>query len=168
MQPLKTYEYLVKARARILEWSRPLSAEQQAREFPIGLGTLAKTLTHIMASEWYYVMRMEGRDVPRYEEWPIRHEAPPALAALEKAWAVQASRTRSAIGAVRDWDRELEYQVEDEGHRLLVNASPADIFTQLVLHEVHHRAQAMNMLRQMGTKIDDIDYNAIMYTRRPV
>jgi uncharacterized damage-inducible protein DinB len=35
-----------------------------------------------------------------------------------------------------------------------------------VLHEVHHRAQAMNILRQLGVKLADIDYNAMMYTRR--
>jgi uncharacterized damage-inducible protein DinB len=45
-------------------------------------------------------------------------------------------------------------------------AGAADIFTQLVLHEVHHRAQAMNMLRQLGIAAEDIDYNTLMYRRR--
>jgi uncharacterized damage-inducible protein DinB len=48
-----------------------------------------------------------------------------------------------------------------------VNASPADIFTQLALHEVHHRAQALNILRRLGvTFAEDLDYNALMYKRR--
>ena len=33
MDPLKTYDYLVLARRKILHWSRPLSAEQHAQVF---------------------------------------------------------------------------------------------------------------------------------------
>jgi uncharacterized damage-inducible protein DinB len=31
---------------------------------------------------------------------------------------------------------------------------------------VHHRAQAMNILRQLGVALEDIDYNALMFQRR--
>jgi uncharacterized damage-inducible protein DinB len=47
-----------------------------------------------------------------------------------------------------------------------VSATKADIFTQLVTHEVHHRAQALNILRQFGVKLEDVGYSAMMYTRR--
>ncbi|KAA0214533.1 MAG: hypothetical protein DYG94_10385 [Leptolyngbya sp. PLA3] len=40
---------------------------------------------------------------------------------------------------------------------------PEDIFTQLILHEVHHRAQAMNMLRQFGVKAPDVDFTSLNY-----
>ena len=168
MDPLKAYQYLTLSRSRQLDWVRPLSAEQYGREFPIGPGSLARTLAHIESSEWYYVQRMRGRAVPPYEQWPIREEAPPPFAALEAAWAEQAERTRAALSAVRDWDADIVYEVmTDEGRRDIVTASPADIFTQLVLHEVHHRAQAMNMLRHLGVAAQDIDYNTLMYQRRP-
>jgi len=168
MEPIKTYDYLTRARRRILDWVRPFGAEQYAREFPIGRGTLGRTLTHIMISEWYYVRRMQEQPVPPYGEWPIQEERPPAFAALEAEWSEQAARTRAALSAVRDWTRELEYEVtQDDGRRAIVTASPADIFTQLALHEVHHRAQAMNMLRHLGVTVEDIDFNAIMYQRRP-
>ena len=36
-----------------------------------------------------------------------------------------------------------------------------------VLHEAHHRAQALNMLRRLGVTIEgEIDFNATMYERR--
>lgn len=169
MDPLRTYDYLVLARQRVLGWVRSLSEEQYAREFPIGLGTLGRTLTHIMSCEWYYVERMQGRDVPPHNQWPIRDEEPPPFAALEAAWAEQADRTRAAIAGVRDWGAELEYRVTwDDGRPRIVTASVADIFTQLVLHEVHHRAQAMNMLRHLGVTLDDIDFNTLMYRCREV
>ena len=169
MEALKIYEYLTRSRRQILDWVRPLGAEAYAREFAIGRGTLARTLTHIMSSEWYYVRRMQQQAVPEYAQWPICEENAPPLAALELAWAEQAERTRAAIREVRDWHAAIEYQItNDDGRREVVTASAADIFTQLALHEVHHRAQALNMLRQLGVAVDDIDFNAMMYQRRPV
>ncbi len=168
MEPLRTYDYLSRARQRVFDWVRPLSAEQYAREFPIGRGTLGRTLTHIMISEWYYVQRIQGRAVPPYGQWPIQDERPPPFAALEVAWTEQAGQTRAVLGAARDWFVALEYQViDDDGRPTIVTASPGDIVTQLALHEVHHRAQAMNMLRQMGVPVEEIDFNKLMYPRRP-
>lgn len=185
MNPLKTYDYLITARARIFDWVRPLSAEAYTRQFPIGPGSIARTLTHTCASEWYYVMRMQGLPVPPYAQWPLREENPPPFAALEAEWTRQAAATRAAVArlwnhasdaATTPWRRELEYTPEPdpatpagETPKLwIVTTTPADIFTQLAFHEVHHRAQVLNMLRQLGgTKLEDIDYNAINYRRRP-
>jgi uncharacterized damage-inducible protein DinB len=168
MEPLKTYDYLTRARQRVFEWVRSLSAEQYARQFPIGPGTLGRTLTHIMICEWVYVQRMQGRDVPPYDQWPIRDEDPPPFAELEAAWLEQAGATRAVLSGVTDWNARLEYRVtEDDGTPVIVTASAGDIFTQLVLHEVHHRAQSMNMLRRLGVTVDDIDFNTLMYSRRP-
>ncbi len=170
MDPLKVYHYLLLVRGHILGWVRPLSAEQYERQFPIGRGSLAATLAHIELSEWYYIQRLKQREIPPYEQWPIQDESPPPFARLEAAWEEQAGRTRRALEAVRDWHAPLDYEVTaDNGRRQLVTATPADIFTQLALHEVHHRAQAMNMLRQLGALgPDDIDYNALMYPRRDI
>ena len=167
MNPLATYDYLALARRRILDQARPLGAGAYEREFPIGPGTLGRTLTHVMVSEWYYVQRLGRRDVPPYEAWPIRWEDPPPFAALEQAWARQAADTRAALGAVRDWSERIEYRVTADDGRALIASTTADgIFTQLVLHEVHHRAQAMNMLRHLGVPAEDLDFNALMYERR--
>jgi uncharacterized damage-inducible protein DinB len=167
MEPLRTYDYLVNARGRVLGWVRPLSPEQYAREFPVGFGTLGRTLTHILASEWYYVQRMQGAAVPPYGQWSIRDDRPLPLAELEAAWTAQAGRTRAALRAVRDWSAPIEYRVTlDDGQPVIVTASASDLFTQLALHEVHHRAQALNMLRHLGVAIEDIDFNALAYRRR--
>ncbi len=167
MNPLKTYDYVTLARGRIFDWTRPLTAEQYTREFPIGRGTLARTLTHIMTCEWYYMQRMQRADVPPYDQWPIQEEKPPSFAALEAAWTEEAARTRAALTAARDWNADIEYRVtNDDGRPEIITASAADIFTQLVLHEVHHRAQAMNMLRHLGITAEDIDFSALMYKRR--
>jgi uncharacterized damage-inducible protein DinB len=167
MNPRKTYDYLVRSRQRIFEKLRGLTADQYALEMAIGHGTLGRTLTHILASEWYYVQRLLRRDVPPYEQWAIRWEFPPPLAELEVTWAKQSEETRAAFESVRNWNETIEYNVTtDEGKRMIVTASAGDIATQLILHEMHHRAQVMNMLTRFGAGVGDIDYNLMMYRRR--
>lgn len=168
MQALKTYEYLTRSRARIFDRIRALSPADYSREFPIGLGTLGRTLTHVMICEWMYVERIAGRDVPPYAEWPIQDENPPQFAALEQEWTIQAAHTRSVLSDVKDWTDELEYRtVLDVGPPQIVTATNDDLFTQLAFHEIHHRAQVMNILRHLDITLEDIDYNALMYHSRP-
>ena len=165
MEPLKIYDYLVLARAKVFDWVRPLSADDYARPFPIGLGSLGRTLTHIMICEFAYALRIEGREVPPYEQFQFQDETPPPFAVLEPAWTKQAGHTRTVLESVRDWSKEFNYRPM-WNDRQIVTASAADIFTQMALHEVHHRAQAMNMLRQLGVTLEDIDFNALMLKRR--
>lgn len=167
MKPERVYDYLVIARQRVFGWVRPLNAEQYARSFPIGPGSLSRTLTHVMVSEWYYVQRILGRTEPVLT-FPFKEEEPPAFAELERVWSEQAERTRGAIRGVTDWDGELEYRVDGEEGLRIVNVSRTDIFTQLALHEVHHRAQVLNMLRHLGVTVGDVDFNAFMYRIRAV
>ena len=167
--PLHTYDYLTRARQRVFDGVRPLAPSDYTRTFPIGLGSLARTLTHIMTSEWYYLQRMLGREVPPDDQWPIREDAPPPFAILESAWGEQARSTRAALSTVRDWDAPIEYRVTpDDGRPVIVTCTGAGLFTQLAFHEVHHRAQALNMLRHLGATIEgDLDFNAMMFDRRP-
>ena len=169
MDPLRLYDYLTLSRERVFGWARPLTPGQYTREFPIGPGSLARVLTHTMISEWYYIERLLGREVPPYAQWPIRDETPLAFADLVSIWTGQARETRAALAAVRDWDAPVRYRVTDDHGRLIeVRASAGDLMTQLALHEVHHRAQAMNILRQLGATVEEIDFNSMMYDRRGV
>lgn len=168
MDPVKTYDYLLKARARVLDAVRPLTPQQYQHRFSFGLNTIASTLTHIMISEWYYIERLEGRHVEPYDKWPIKYESPPAFDRLESTWREQARGVRASIAAQPDWSRMIEYLgfPHDDGKRYHIAATAGDFFTQLALHEVHHRAQVMAMLREFGTPLEDLDYNALMFKRR--
>lgn len=166
MDPLRLHDYLTLARQRVFAWLRPLTPDQYLQPFPIGLGSLGRTLTHIMISEWFYVQRLLERPVPPYEAWPIQAEQPPPFPDLEAAWTRQAPETRAALAAVGDWNRVIEYHTLGPEPRKIVTTSPADLVTQLAFHEVHHRAQVLNMLRQLGVTTEDIDFNALMYARR--
>jgi uncharacterized damage-inducible protein DinB len=171
MDPLKIYDYLTKARQRVLDAVRPLTPEQYQHQFTFGLKTIGSTLTHIMISEWYYVERIEERTVPSYDQWPIKYESPPGFEIIESTWRKQAKNVRASIAAQRDWNRRITWLSfpNDEGKRFHITVTPGDLFTQLALHEVHHRSQLMVMLRELsgaGSPVQDIDYNAMMFERR--
>ena len=52
MDPVRTYEYLARARERVFNALRPLTPQQYGHEFAFGLKTIGSTITHIMISEW--------------------------------------------------------------------------------------------------------------------
>lgn len=173
MNPLTIYDYLLRTRGMVLDAVRPLSPEQYTRVFPIGLSTIASTLTHLMISEWYYIERLQSRVVPPYAEWPIHYETPPAFDIVETTWRTQMNAIREVIAAERDWSRTVSFDsfANAEGKRFHVSMTPSDLLAQLSLHEVHHRAQLMAMLRLMGEGVKplhDIDYGALMFQRTPI
>ena len=38
----------------------------------------------------------------------------------------------------------------------------------MLVHEVHHRAQIMAMLRELGRPLENLDFGYLMYKRREV
>lgn len=153
----------------MFEMLHRLTPEQYGRVHPIGLGTIGTTLAHMMNSEWYYIERLEGRETPPYSAWPIQDETPPGLDVIETEWGRRAETTRTALAAPRDWTGVVSYVTvpDEKGVRKRVTATAGDIASQLVLHEVHHRAQVMAMVRLLnvpGVRIEDLDFNSMMYT----
>ncbi len=171
MNPLKIYDYLIQTRERIFDAVRTLTPEQYAQSFDFGLqGGIGPTLAHLMISEWYYIERLHRRDVPAYDQWPIKYEAPPSLEIIESTWRAQQQRVRTSMADERDWNRTitwLSFPDDTRGNkRFRIICTAGELFTQLALHEVHHRAQVLAMLRIIGkTIVEDIDYNALMFER---
>ncbi len=171
MDPLRIYDYLTMSRQRVLDGVRPLTPAQYGRSFDFGLGSIGVTLTHTMISEWYYIERLDGRTVPPYEQWPIQDESPPPFDEIDATWRAQAPRVRASIAEQRDWRRPISWFgfPDATGRRRTISTNAGDLVTQLVLHEVHHRAQLMSMLRTMGDGVEpvqDIDFNEMMFERR--
>ncbi|MEO1129120.1 MAG: DinB family protein [Planctomycetota bacterium] len=168
MDPLRLHDYLVAARTRLFDWIRPLDGQQYAAEHPIGLGSLARTLHHVKAAEWMYMERIRGRtgpiDAPGVENDPevSAADAMP-FDALEAAWRAQSEQVHADLASVSEWDARRVYTTMWEGRPYAYRASASDIFSQLALHEVHHRAQVLHMLRRTGVATDEIDFNALMW-----
>ena len=159
------YDVLTQARSKLFDWIRPLPQEQYTKEFPFGLHTLRATLVEIAVTEWALARRIHGETVPPREEWPINEKRLPTFGDLEPVWRQQAPRTRSTFTEVTDWDQVMEWRIVGPGQtNLLRSATRAQIATNMLFHEVHHRAQAMAMLRQMDVEAQNLDY--ILFVHR--
>lgn len=169
MQPHRLYDYLVAARQRLFDWIRPLTREQYEREFPIGMKTIHATLAHVASAEWAYGRRLQGHPAA-ISESPYLPEKVPSFADLEAAWTRMAGETRALLTEITDGDAPVEYRVHAQGPggpAVRITTTRAGLASQLVLHEVHHRAQVMTMLREMGVAAQNLDYSTLMFDRRP-
>jgi uncharacterized damage-inducible protein DinB len=175
MNPIRIYDYLTQARERLFDTVRSLSPEQYNHEFTFGLKTLGSTLTHTMIVEWSYMERIRGHALPPYEKWPIQDEHPPAFEVIEKTWREQTVQTRATLAAIQEWDKEFSYISlrpipvgETKPKKFRMTVTPGDVVTQMFLHEVHHRAQVMMMLRELGKPIENLDYAYFAYKREEI
>jgi len=89
----------------------------------------------------------------------------PTFPDLETVHRAQATQTRATLADTKDWDRAVTTQIVRGGKVFTLTATKADIAMQLLLHEVHHRAQAMAMLRQLGVAAQDLDYIGFVQKR---
>ncbi len=139
--------------ANLCVWSTAagLSDQQLDRPFEMGEGTLRRTLAHIYGTERTWYERCErpelntlpqSHDTHRLDE--IR-EASQRLADLRNNWL--------AAFKDADLDREITYARDDHTYTHPLR----DIMLHVCNHGIHHRAQAVNMLRRVGKKAPTLD-----------
>lgn len=168
MHPTDQYAYLVDARAKLLDWVRPLALDQYAQEFSIGHKSIRATLVHTAGAEWAYVLRLRGEPVPPPEHRPFTPFNTSEFVPFERGWAEQADRTRTTLAGLTEWGRQVEWMLAGATPPVRVRTTVGGIVTQLLFHEVHHRAQVMAMLRQLGVPARNIDYSLIGWERSEV
>jgi uncharacterized damage-inducible protein DinB len=156
MDRLAHYEYLVAARGPLFDRVRSLSAEQYRQRFPFGLGSVRRTLHHLAGAEWFLVGQIGGEPAGAY---PFASEAVPDFPTLERLWRDLEPSTRRTLEAERDWEQPFEYEVTiPSRRRYRIRTTRTAVFTQFCYHEVHHRAQAMAMLRMLDAPVETIDF----------
>lgn len=166
----RVFDYLAAARGRLLGWVRDLHAGRPAayvQTFPFGLGSIRATLLHVAAAEWAYVERLAGRDFPLSDS-PFTLERLPDLEPFARAWDAQAARSGAALRAFGDPARPVEFISRVGPAPVRARTTAGEIVLHMALHEVHHRAQVMAMLRQCGVRAENIDYSFLAFTRTPL
>lgn len=158
---LKVYDIHTQARGKLFDAIRPLSQEQYTREFPFAHKSLRATMLEIAMTELWLGMRLREERMPEPFDWstmPINETIHSTLAQLEPAWTDLTRRTRATLERTRDWDKVVQTVMRGRKRTRTLTAAKSDIATQILLHEVHHRAQAMVMLRHLGSPVEDLDY----------
>ncbi len=167
INPVEAYEYLVSARMKLFDWVRPLTLDQYTREFPFGAKSIRATLQEIAAGEWNYNRRLRGEKMPaQLTDHPFAPFLKTEFAPLERAWQGQAEETRGTLREITDWNKRVEYlPFRPQRPTQRIRATTGGVATQLLFHEIHHRAQAMAMLRQLGIPAQNLDYGILKFER---
>ncbi len=133
---------------------------QLDQSFDMGRGSLRKTMLHIHAGEHVWLRRWMGQtETP----WPNEEEKVSIAALADRFTAARSERASFLKGlGDGDLDRPIAYRDSFGG---LFEATLGDMIVQMILHSTHHRAQAVNMLRRLGTKPPELDY--MMWVRKP-
>lgn len=145
---------------RILAAAVRVPSDGLDRPFEMGMGSLRRTLIHILAGESVWVRRWQGLHNTPWPDESVRHN--PADIGREIA-GVRAERDNflraQTPGTLA---REITYR-DSKGSYF--SATLGDMMMQMCLHSTHHRAQAVNMLRQLGAEAPEVDY--MMWLRKP-
>jgi uncharacterized damage-inducible protein DinB len=161
------FDYLLQARGRLLAWVREQPPAVYTRTFPIGLGSIRATFVHTAAAEWAYVERLGGRSVSLADS-PFTVERQPEFEPFVAAWERQAPVTRRALADLGESRRPVEFVSQMGPKPSRVRTTAGGLAGQLLMHEVHHRAQIMAMLRQTGVAAENLDYSALVWERTPL
>ncbi len=164
---VQQFDYLCKAREKLFGWVRSQPAEVYDRAFPFGMGSIRATLVHTASAQWSYTQRLSGKD-PAPADNPFTKEKQPEFAPFAAAWDRLNPDTRRALAGLGDPGRTLEWVGRMMTPPARMRATAGGVASQLLFHEVHHRAQVMAMLRQVGVAAENLDYSVLMFERSPL
>ncbi len=154
IDPIRTlFNYSDRANGQLIEASSGLTDDQLDRAFPMGRGSLRKTLLHIWAGEHVWLLRWKGQaDTP----WPDENVPTPVTVIARDL--NQTSTDRDVFLDSLDESnlrQQMWYLDSVAGY---FQATLTDMLLQGLVHSIHHRAQAVNMLRQLGIEPPEVDY----------
>lgn len=161
------FDYLVTARGKLLGWVREKGPAVYVQTFPIGRGSIRETLVHTARAEWGYVQRIIGNDFqPSDNLFTTEHY--PDFEPFVSAWTEQQSVTRHVLAEMGNPDRVMEGIARTVTPPVRIRATVGGLAGQLLFHEIHHRAQVMAMLRQVGVKAENLDYSILIFERTTI
>jgi uncharacterized damage-inducible protein DinB len=146
------------ATAALIRDAQRLTAEQFHRRFEIGPGSIHDTLLHIIGAMQRWADRISERPLRASIESESARHTPAELGQLLDEAAVDLARVASDVEACGDWDGTLVWVME---------AGPTYRFTRaaamlhVLTHGVHHRAQILNMRRQLGLPPLGLDLDVV-------
>jgi uncharacterized damage-inducible protein DinB len=145
-----------------LDSVRSLAQAEYTRRFPFAHGSIRATLVHVADTEWWYTSMLQGVPAPEARS-PFRPFSRTGVGPLEAAWGDLAARTLQTLRTETDWNRPVRDRWTTKRWKRGVNTTAGGVATQLLFHEVHHRAQVMVMLRYLGAPLQGLDYSLLKW-----
>ena len=131
------------ATRQILDACTKLTHDQFHQRFDLGPGSLHDTLTHILGAMRTWTHSLAHQELgPRLEQDPPRSPAELLTLLDQCSNDFESEATRLPLDATISRIR--------EGHTFTFTRGA--VLTHVATHGMHHRAQCLNMLRQLGVK----------------
>jgi len=163
---VRYFDYLCAAREKLFGWVQTQPTEVYRRSFPFGLGSISTTLVHVASVQWGHTQRLLGHTPDaasgQYTDNPFSLDAQPALEQLVGAWTRVNPHTRRAFADLGDPARHFDFFPKVVTPPIRVRVTADVLVGHLLFHEVHHRAQVMAMLKQVGVAAENLDYALVM------
>jgi len=152
---------MIRAMARYSDWANRQVIDAAGRiedaklDEPIemGVGSLRRTLIHLLAGESVWLARWKGET-----ETPWLDESEPMSTSAIREKFAETWRPRDVfLAPLTDADLVGEQSYRDSKGGFY-KASLGDMIIQALVHSIHHRAQAVNMIRRLSGAAPDVDY----------
>ncbi len=127
----------------LLKACEGISTEDFHRRFEMGVGSLHDTVLHILGAMRTWEDTLRGTA-------PLRERLEGKVRTIGELWGLHGEVTGAFAGAALE--RPLEEEVRRERGRKVWVFTRAVVVMHVVSHGMHHRAQGLNMLRQVGVR----------------
>ncbi|MBX3394148.1 MAG: DinB family protein [Phycisphaerae bacterium] len=154
------FRYSDWANGQLIMAAAPLSDDKLDTPVEMGPGSLRRTLMHLWAGEHVWLQRWQRRTETAWPDEAERLSPKEIGERLSKVSGIRAAFIDSV--KPESLGREITYR-DSKGD--LFTATLSDMLIQGILHSVHHRAQAVNMIRRAGGISVDLDY--MYWIRKP-
>lgn len=137
---------------RLLQSCRALREPDLDRPAPMGLGSLRRTLVHVVANAECWLDRAEGRAPPRFNSNPAA-----TLDEIAQRFNAAADQLDRVIRLPGDEIMPCHFQEPDGS--VTLGLARAAIIVHAMNHATHHHAQCLHMLKLAGHEpLPEIDF----------
>ena len=146
--------------ANLIAAAETLSDENLRRMFPIGQGSIWKSLLHLFAAEYVWLATLHGDESPvapgdlpnRLPGNQLGEKPIPDLPQLKKLWMELEGRWTQSLEELtsEQLDEQAPKWVSQSGKRTRISTSRSDIHLHVCTHAHYTTAQVVNMLKQTG------------------
>jgi uncharacterized damage-inducible protein DinB len=144
----------------LLTAAAELNDEQLRREFPIGQGSVWKSLTHLYAAEYVWLAALEGNenaqapgDAPG--KLPGNQQGADAVRTLDELrprWSALEKRWRDYLSSLNPESLDEMVHRFNVAFNQRLSSRRSDALLHVCTHAQYTSAQVVNMLRQLGVQ----------------